>query len=756
MERNDDFMKKLDELIKEFDGKPNVSVDDELVITGEETRPYEYIATTERSSTRTVWDEPGLVREVRGYDTTKVLHALPVKILRIDRPFDDGLSEPLYTIQYQSNRETFLIEQKPLSEHFNYLKNNAYMHSGVTANNIVGEFFSRVIGSELTERRKGIGVRGVWYDTEEEKVIIEDETHIKPDIKDVREAYKELTEFLSYYPKRRIGQVLLWHFVAPFGFIRKQLLMEGYEVDPVPILYLFGSSRTGKTTVERTLLRLYHSHQDLALFAQPGASAVTPYGVGERLSATTYPQLLDEAAGCFNYRTEEVWKSSIMTLVARRVWRRTGELTIPAYSTVALTSNDYNPGYSDALSNRLFEIDMTHNYSHEDRKMFSDFFNTRFSPKKLRLVGCMVVEIVRENPELLFTRNWFEMGREIISIFNDEVEAAWGTPEIPDTPETSHNFSDTVRLLFHEYLSEEVMRNRSRSYTDYTDGPYPRSRPIYTMEDIAAEYKYVLSHNLIRGVYYARKYGERPEMIKITSAFMKNFTLEKGIKVENLLELSDHLGSPWEYKDLRVEKVITTGMEAPLDRVVSTLVDMFHTTHSPEETKEKPIDTFLKGLKLAGREVTLQSFIETIESLPESTLEEIKESFIDIKDEEVFDEAERVLDLVEKEFTHHILIKGVLEELRRCRPIPKKPEKIPENVEASNTILQAVTSWDYGGMNIYELLSVLEKYPDNLALTEDCKDALLNLYMKRANLKIGEQDLITLENKLRRWLHDRV
>ena len=133
--------------------------------------------------------------------------------------------------------------------------------------------------------------------------------------------------------------ILKWSIISPFSFVIKQLDKNNF----LPWLMLYGKSKSGKSTLGEISSKIWRLKD-----SDKGFSSIdTPARLGQTLSQTTYPVLINEVgvlstnnnSGKYN-SIIEMMKSSITGITARSKFVSFSTYTdLPALCSLILTSN---------------------------------------------------------------------------------------------------------------------------------------------------------------------------------------------------------------------------------------------------------------------------------------------------------------------------------------------------------------------------------------------------------------------------------
>lgn len=293
-----------------------------------------------------------------------------------------------------------------------------------------------------------------------------------PSATEVREALELLNDFSKYYTEflGNLGYILHWEIMAPFSFAKKQC----GSSDKLGALYLFGSSRAGKTIIALLAAHIWN-RSDIFLGA---GSLHSEASYGRNISQHTFPVIFDEGARIFtDKKTQlpEVFKNSILYPTARgRYNPNSGKYeNIPSLSAPIITSNEHEPR-SAALGARLKSLEFLLNNSRKPEEMKE--FNKKFDPEKipgpltkLKAIGEYTAHHMLDNPKLI-EKDWEKLSKEIwesiyeyagvkMPVWMEKYESAAGLQEAWD--EESNEIHTMFRKLTLRNAQPTPLYNKS-------------------------------------------------------------------------------------------------------------------------------------------------------------------------------------------------------------------------------------------------------------------------------------------------------
>jgi len=223
----------------------------------------------------------------------------------------------------------------------------------------------------------------------------------KPSKEAVQEALDVWIKLKEVYPgdTKKLAHILRYGLICPFSYILKT------EYDWIEMLFLYGPSRTSKTTLAEIALSPYTTISEEVSIG--GGAFDTPYRIGKSLSRQGTGIIVNEPSPAIEKgEPREIIKRGAESKYCREKDDKGEHVKIPAYSNVIFTSNSFMPTH-DAFVRRSQYLEFTKEdrLSDNDIKKFKVTFhhknwnNTDFL--KLRAIGDFIVWHISENLEIL-------------------------------------------------------------------------------------------------------------------------------------------------------------------------------------------------------------------------------------------------------------------------------------------------------------------------------------------------------------------
>ena len=375
---------------------------------------------------------------------------------------------------------------------------------------------------------------------------------------ELKEALELLNE-LAYWYKHvidRFSTVIKWGLIAPFIYIYKQ------RGKWIPWLYLYGSSGTGKTTLGLIVLNMWGL--DYAIYVKSGSSIDTTARIGNRLSISTFPTLINEPGGAI-YKEDvvELMKSAIESTIARGKYIRGTYTEIPSLSPLIMTSNRSLPR-DDALIRRLIILRFTYGEKIPEEK--AKEFDNKVKPRlgKLKAIGYYVAKRIIEDPGLLEIE-WEDLAVKLLEEMYNTVGLT--PPEwIKEEYEVEENIYEDIREAIRSYLIKRINEEYSRFVGRVVVEKYEESRvEVMSRSEVSFEdrVKIVLENKLLPWAIL------REDYVLITTAFLTEIKPVIG-DIGGLRSIAELLG--WEYlKSAKVGKKVMVAIKVNITDLIEFL-----------------------------------------------------------------------------------------------------------------------------------------------------------------------------------------
>lgn len=508
------------------------------------------------------------IKRINNRDQSKkktVISAYPTKIIIYDSPI---AGEPRrFKIQF-STRTGQKFTEGPclLSDIIQNLLDSGYVISPMQVKSVLPAVVTHYNYEGLAEIMDEIDYPGFFYQEQDKKIISVQYDYHEPSKDELLEAIHLLEELVKHFQgeEDKLATCIKWGLIAPFSYIKKQL-------GPwLPWLYLYGTAGSGKTTIAKILLYFYtEPNQDNDL---GGSSFDTVARVGNRLSQSTFPIVVNEPKGAFDRSSVvEMFKTAVERVVSRGKYEGRSYTNIPSFAPVAFTSNHFIPT-DDALLRRMNPVNFTHKErkTPEEKRDFDARFmvdNHQHSPlHKLKAFGYFFATELYHDPELLGD-DWKSLAHRLLHrLYSDvglevpEWLLSWN--KIESLEDLDEDQKEDIRI----FILDEINRvSRTVKWVDEDDRSMGESLTQYTEDknDFRAKLEQIVNSNLIPWMVMVHR--NKKDYVCFTSGFKK--VVHKNTEVcMSLKSIGELLG--WNYTEERLpgrKKVIKVGFDELLD-----------------------------------------------------------------------------------------------------------------------------------------------------------------------------------------------
>jgi len=365
-----------------------------------------------------------LTSEINSINLSKIIiGAIPIEISRREDPL--GLaSENKYRIKFETQIETqntFTLGPSSLDEIVQELHNRTL----ILDHNKAVEALSAIILSIEKDNKVTIKIDIITpgYYLVDDKITVggnnNNQSHIS---KEQIANCLELLELLQQKFKndKVFPTIVKWSCIAPFVYVMKQ---KNHNKIWIPWLYLYGSSRTGKTTLGDISCAIQGNYQN-EKYKIPFTNVDTVAKLGEALSKSTFSLVINESGALsddFKYykNLTEMIKTAIEGPIARsKFLHKTIYTEIPSFCACILTSNSAPP--SDiGFRRRIIAIPFTQKdeYTLEEITEFEKLLNQRIA--ELKGLGDFAANYILEHQDLILLddknrKDWNEIAKLIL------------------------------------------------------------------------------------------------------------------------------------------------------------------------------------------------------------------------------------------------------------------------------------------------------------------------------------------------------
>lgn len=263
----------------------------------------------------------------------------------------------------------------------------------------------------------------------------------------------------------KLAHILRWGLMSPFSYILKTRFVW------LPMLFLYGASRTSKTTLAEISLSPYS--KITSEISIGGGAFNTEYRIGYALSRQGIGTIINEPSATINNDVYcDLLKRCVESGISREKNDRGIHTKVPCYSNMCFTSNSFLPT-NDAFVRRADYLEFTKNerLSNDDIKLFSKTFkhqnwnNTRFL--ELKPIGDYITYYIAQDVNVLGNNHYDTVFGMINSLFAyiGEKPFSWlyEMPELMDIGASDKEvLSEFRRLILRDY--KDLTKNSSKIY----------------------------------------------------------------------------------------------------------------------------------------------------------------------------------------------------------------------------------------------------------------------------------------------------
>ena len=483
-----------------------------------------------------------------------VIEAYPDNVIVYDSPLED---EPRkFEITWLSKNSPRPIKTGPdlLEDIKNDLIESGHVINNRLINDCLPAIMNKMIREQYATIKTDIETPGFFYSPESKEILTVKYDLFEPPKDELKQSLKVLEDLKESFKghETKLATIFKWGLISPFIYSMKQLGTW------VPWLYLYGKARSGKTTLGQMILYMWDapgSDNDLT-----GGMFDTVARVGNRISQSTFPIVVNEPAGAFNrVSVTEMIKGAIERTTGRGRYEGRRFRNIPAYAPVIFTANLFVPD-DDALVRRFIILHFTHSEKKTDQEImdFEDEWQTKNHQRcKFNLLKPIAQFAVREivhSPELL-ELDWKELCDTLITrayveagLRPDEWIYRWSESESMDDLDEEHR--EEVRIFLLECINRAYGRVQ---IIDELDGK-PKNLDNYTTKlketkQFKEKVWSVLNERLIPWMIPIQEKDK--SYVCLTSGFKRE--VHRELKVcQPLKGIAELMG--WKYQTVRLDK----------------------------------------------------------------------------------------------------------------------------------------------------------------------------------------------------------
>ena len=444
-------------------------------------------------------------------DYLRVLSCYPNKIIIHDNPISDA--GRTFSIDWiTKNGGSFKTESMLIPEIETYLENHGYVLSPKNLRGTVAGILQISMDNNLAILKNDIETPGFYWNSETENIDIINYEYVHPTITDLNKSLDLIEELAGYFKghEDKLATTLKHSLVSPFGFIKKQLNQPLENL--IPYLYHYGKAGSGKTTISRIGLYFWgvpSTDNDIG-----GSEADTIARLGEQVSKSTFPMIINEPNAIFNKKTlTETMKTAVERTNARRRFEGKTFRTILSLTTIQFTSNYALPN-EEGLSRRFLQILYTHNEkkTKSEKEEFMKTFRMdvpsecRFND--LKPLANFALDYIKENTDVL-KLDWQRLANKLIiqaylHCGRQVPEWLLGYVESVTEDDLDEEESEELRMFF----MEEINKRINRIDTDVYESPAGKNKThVKTGSDFHDRVFKIINEQLIpyMGIHHSNK-----------------------------------------------------------------------------------------------------------------------------------------------------------------------------------------------------------------------------------------------------------
>jgi hypothetical protein len=506
-----------------------------------------------------------------------VIEACPKEVIVYDSPLTDEPRSFQITWDSKLSLRTFKtggeVGGGNINEIESQLEDAGYCPNPRYLKGTISSVISAFIKNGLAIIKKDVEYPGFFYDETDEKILsIKYELSI-PSKNKLICATDILEDLAKYFETNedKLATCLKWGWISPFNFIKKQ------KGEFLPWLVLDGVAGTGKTVLGRIVLFLWDEPNEKNDIG--GSSFDTVARVGNRISQSTFPILINEPLGTFqNGAVVDMLKSAIERTTARGKYINNRYKYIPSLAPLMFTTNQSLPNL-DAIARRTLKV--TFHYkerkSQEDILKFEKEFilnQPEISPiNELKNISNFFANEIIQDPKLL-EENWQTCANMILQRLYADINKKmpeWLKKYVRNTSleEFDLDQREDIRMFMIDQINQH--KNKIKIYNER--GYEEKEETLYT-EDLknSSDFKNrvwnVINERLIAWMVLVETNNKK--YVCFTQGLKKELHKETEV-CQSLQSISELLG--WKYQAVRLSKGAnpTKVMKIQFDKFISFL-----------------------------------------------------------------------------------------------------------------------------------------------------------------------------------------
>ncbi len=432
-----------------------------------------------------------------------------------------------------------------MDEMISFLADTGCISSKRHGTDVITKAANTFIKEGMAELKTEIETPGFYYNAETNEILVVKYELKDPSQEDLKKALKTLKDLADWYPghQSKLVTTFKWGLTAPFHFAMKQ---RGTDVQWE---FLYGRGGSGKSTMGKMVLFLWGEPHDKNYIGGSGFN--TEYRIGEKISQSTFPIVVDEPGAIFEkINTRDMIKTAVQQPMSRGKNINGRYRNIPAYASVIITSNQPFPASGDDQE-ALFRRFLSESFGYSEKKTADEIeaFDKEFSIKntencrlhELKPLGQFAANEIINDPDLLdlgwrkladtlILRIFMELGKDV-----PEWLKSWSEEESLD--EFNDIQLERIRAFLQKQINDAYGRiqvldeeGRPKQYFEDDNGS------IKTTNDFKERVRVVLNERKIEWAWLNKN-----DRVILTYGFIE--ALHKGTcikdSMKNLAELLD-------------------------------------------------------------------------------------------------------------------------------------------------------------------------------------------------------------------------
>lgn len=362
------------------------------------------------------------------------------------------------------------------------IENGGYCINPSHFRGVIATVIEAFLSRGLATIKRDVEYPGFFYDKRDNKVINIKYDIEKPSVRKLEEAVDILEKLVKYFEgsEDKLATCLKWGWMSPFNYIKKE------KGEFLPWLVLEGSAGTGKTILGHIILLLWNEITESNDIS--GANFDTVARVGNRISQSTFPILVNEPQGTFqNLQVVDMLKSAIERTTSRGKYINNQYRNIPSLAPLIFTTNRSPPNMASFVR-RMHKISFTYDErkSEEEKKNFEEEFRLNNSKNsmlnKLKNISYFFFDEIRNDPKLLY-EDWaiganMILNRLYTDLYKDMPK--WLKSHVKNFGLEEHD--ENTRTIIKSFMIDEINR-KANKVTVYNENGYKINKEKLSIDE---------------------------------------------------------------------------------------------------------------------------------------------------------------------------------------------------------------------------------------------------------------------------------